>query len=663
MKPTLERARFSIAQNAARRRLAPELKGGGSWLDVARPLSFETDLAGHVTLFHFFTPSRVACWATIEHVAFLERKYRESGLAIVGVFEPRFAHEGTRNGARAALLRFGVEHPVVVDSQGSIARDFEISQRPTLVLVGADGVQLARFEASTRFDPEFRESIDAACEAALEFERRCGRLAPRDLPLRLERYRALPRELAYPARLARHPTKPLLYVSDANHDRVLEIGIDGTFQRAFGVGTPGFKDGAANDARFLRPQGLAVIEHAMFVADAGNHAIRRIDLDTGEVSTLAGNGRRGRAPLASNDPRSVALDAPLDVVIDSSGRSLFVALAGAHAIARVACDGSSFEPFAGDGTERSGNGPLATATFAQPSGLAYTEGALFVADAGSSSIRAIDLASGLVRTLAGGSAVAADLEHSGEDDGRGSGRRFMLPLGIAAAESGIIVADAGNNQLKLVNPVTGDVTTVAGLGAPGHLDGPDEDARFFEPSGVALCGRRVMIADSANHSLRFLELATGAVGTLTLRGVPLPRPRISSRARSDELPDVPPELPGTVLHSREERRVTPGVVTVEIALETPPGFELADEGPSQFHVRRMRGAIDIEHAKGKIRGPTFAIPLYVDGPGEIEIVCAWYTCCGDACRLRVSRFPLSFTVGPEGTDHVRLRDSIALDRT
>lgn len=657
MDPRVEIARATIERNAARRVRAPELPASAPWCGVRRPLAFDTDLEGHVTLFHFFTPSRAACWPTLEIVAFVERKYRDSGLAILGVLAPRLPHEATLEGARAASLRFGVEHAVVVDVDGSLQRGFAVAELPTLALVSAEGVVLASFSGS-REDRSLRAAIDAACEAALEFEREHGRLAPRDLPLRRERFRQLPRELSYPARVAVDPVSRRVFLSDANHDRVLELKDDGAFVRAFGSGTPGFRDGTGTEARFFRPQGLAIANATLFVADAGNHAIRRVDLGTGEVTTIAGTGTRGFARLASNDPRSVALDSPLDVVIDPGSGMLLVALAGSNSIARLDPAGALFEPFAGDGAALRRDGPTTHASFAQPSGLALADGTLFVAESGSSSIRAIDLGARTVRTIAGGSPEPRDLDWAGDHDGRGFGRRFRLPLAIAVHGAALIVADAGANRIRRVDPANGEVTTLTGLGLVGHEDGPDEDARFFEPSGVAAGGSRIWIADSANHALRFLDLGAGAVGTLSLRDVPIPRPRIAARARSDELPDVPPALPGTVFHPRLDHVVTPGVVTIEISLEPPPGFEFAGEGPSQFHVRRSRGAIDIEHAKGKIRRGNFAIQLHVDGPGAVEIVCAWYFCAGENCRLRVARFPLSFVVAHDGTDHVRLRDVI-----
>lgn len=657
MNPRLEHARATIEHNAARRIRAPELGATAPWCGVRRALSFDTDLAGHVSLFHFFTPSRASSWATLEVVAFVERKYRDSGLASIGVLAPRFAHESTPEGARAALLRFGVDYAVVLDHDGAIARGFLVDQLPTLILVGADGVVLARFSGS-RVDPTLREAVDAACEAALELERALGRLAPRDLPLRRERFLQLPRELAYPARLALDPRAPRLFVSDSNHDRVLELRLDGTFVRAFGSGTPGFKDGTRDEARFLRPQGLVVRGDDLFVADAGNHAIRRVALATGQVTTLAGTGCRGGALFASHDPKSVALDSPLDVALDPRSGSLFVALAGGNAIVRLDPDGQRIEPFAGDGLPLRRDGTLANCAFAQPSGLAFREHELFVAESGSSSVRAIDLDAKTVRTIAGGSAEPRDLDSAGDDDGRGFGRRFALPLSLAVHGKTLIVADAGAHRLRSIDLESGEVSTLAGIGLTGQSDGPDEDARFFEPSGVVVAERRIWIADSANHALRFLDLGSGSVGTLILREVPIPRPRIAARARSDELPDVPPALPGAVLHPKLDRLVTPGVVTVEIGFEPPPGFEFAEASPSQFHVRRLRGAIDIEHAKGKIRRDKFAIQLHVDGPGEVEIVCAWYFCAGENCRLRIARFPLAFRVAADGADHVRLRDVI-----
>jgi DNA-binding beta-propeller fold protein YncE len=650
MEAKQRRAREMIAANAALRERCDEFASGAMWLNVSRAPTLGNDLAGRVVLLHFFTPSRAAAWSTLSDAAWLERKYRAAGLTILGILAPRFAHEHRRDGAIAPLLRFGIDHPLAIDSDAIIVDRFGISSLPAHVLLGSDGAVLGRFIGAGH-----REELDAAIEAALDFERRLHRLAGHDLPLRLERNRVLPGELSFPSRIATHPALPLLYVADSNHDRILELSLDGRFRRAFGSGTPGLQDGEPTAARFLRPQGLALTKDALFVADTGNHAIRRIDLDNGTVSTLAGTGRRGRGDrLASNAPRATPLDAPLDLAVAPDGDSLFVALAGEHRIVRLATDGSYLEPFAGDGVERLLDGPRAAASFAQPAGLSLLGATLFVTDSGASALRAIDLERGDVRTIAGGSREPSDLDHAGDDDGPGHGRRFALPLGISAGDRELFVADAGTHTVKRVDPASGEVTTIAGVGIFGHSDGPGEDARFFEPSGIAWRDGRLYVADAANQRLRVVDAYSAAVSTLAVKHVPLPRARIVSRARTDELPDVPPELPGMKIAPLTVGRVTPGLVTLEITLEVGDGFEFADEAPSQFHLRRLRGAIDIEIAKGKVRSPSLEVPVYVDGPGEIELFCVWYVCGGDACHMRVARFPLSLTVSADGVDHVRL---------
>ena len=161
---------------------------------------------------------------------------------------------------------------------------------------------------------------------------------------------------------------------------------------------------------------------------------------------------------------------------------------------------------AGDGRDGSRDGPADEARFSEPFGIAATEGAIFVSDAGGSHrIRRIG-ADGTVSTLAGDS--------RGFADGRGRAARFSTPSGIALAPDGsLVVADTGNNAIRRVTP-DGSVTTVAGDGIAGYIDGPGARARFNGPVGVAVdTAGRIIVADTYNDRVRVIDL-DGEVRTL-----------------------------------------------------------------------------------------------------------------------------------------------------
>ena len=111
---------------------------------------------------------------------------------------------------------------------------------------------------------------------------------------------------------------------------------------------------------------------------------------------------------------------------------------------------------------------------------------MYVADAESNIIRAIDLPpANRVRTLAGG-----DLFEFGDVDGKGDAVRLQHPLGLAMHDGRVVIADTYNHKIKLLDPATGKVWTLAGTGTPGHADGKGRKAQFYEPGGVSVSATR-----------------------------------------------------------------------------------------------------------------------------------------------------------------------------
>ncbi len=172
---------------------------------------------------------------------------------------------------------------------------------------------------------------------------------------------------------------------------------------------------------------------------------------------------------------------------------------------------------------------MRTATFAQPSGLAIDGDTLYVADAEANIIRAVALPpTNTVTTLAGG-----DLFEFGDVDAKGDKARLQHPLGVAVHEGRVYIADTYNHKIKVLDPKTGAVTTVAGTGQAGHTDGPAAGARFFEPGGLSVApstradarsgqGATLYVADTNNHAIRAIDLASGVVKTLALEGLAPP---------------------------------------------------------------------------------------------------------------------------------------------
>ncbi len=296
-----------------------------------------------------------------------------------------------------------------------------------------------------------------------------------------------------------------VYIADAgNHRvRVAREQANGSWnvQTLAGSGTAGFADGTGTQAKFNNPQAVAVgWDNAVYVADAGNHRIRRIAPD-GTVSTVAGtgvagfqNGAGGQAQF--NNPRGIAAD---------TAGNIYVADTGNSAVRRIDASGN-VATVAGNGTAGANDSP--DARFNGLAGITVDGDQIYVyiADGANHRIRRLD-ATGSVTTLTGA--------ERGFADGSASEARFAEPTGLAVDAAGrLIIADTVNSLIRSVSPSLSinnsplAVTTVAGAGERGSTDGNGSVAKFNLPRGVAVThSSAVIVADTGNQTLRRIGLA------------------------------------------------------------------------------------------------------------------------------------------------------------
>jgi hypothetical protein len=126
-------------------------------------------------------------------------------------------------------------------------------------------------------------------------------------------------------------------------------------------------------------------------------------------------------------------------------------------------------------------------------------------------IRKVVIATGDVTTLAGsGSAGAVD--------GTGMGASFNIPYGITTDGTNLYVADSNNSKIRKISIATGEVTTFAGSGTPGAVDATGTAASFNKPLGISTDGINLYVADSSSNKIRKIVIATRAVTTLAGSG-------------------------------------------------------------------------------------------------------------------------------------------------
>lgn len=299
------------------------------------------------------------------------------------------------------------------------------------------------------------------------------------------------------------------YVADRDNHVIRKIDAAGSVTTLAGTfGAAGSVDGTGPAARFRSPSGIAAAGTLLYVCDTGNHTIRKIVSTSGVVTTMAG---LAGTPGATDGTGSAArFSSPRGITTDG-GSTLYVADTGNHILRKVTASGD-VATIAGDkGISGSDDGTGSAARFSAPEGITLLQASLlYVSDTGNHTLRKVVLTAsfGIVTTLAGSAGIP------GSADGIGSLARFSSPAGMANDGNLLLLCDAGNHTLRTVSQA-GEVVTLAGTaGSSGFADGTGGTARFFDPAGIGTDGvSRFAVADRGNHLLRQVTLA-GVVSTL-----------------------------------------------------------------------------------------------------------------------------------------------------
>ena len=457
----------------------------------------------------------------------LEEKYAAE-LVVIGVHSAKFPNEKYADNVLLAAQRYELKHPIVNDAEFQVWQQYACRAWPTLMFVDPAGKVIGKHEGELPYDA----FDDLLGRMIAEFDDQ-GLIDRR--PLHLKPDAVAKTTLAFPGKVLADGPGNRLFIADTNHNRIVITDLDGATQTVIGSGVEGFADGDSATAAFNHPQGMELVGDALYVADTENHAIRRINLNPGglnpgrpdaaTVDTIAGTGAQGHDRRASGPGPQIALSSPWDLAHHEG--ILYIAMAGTHQLWRLALADGIVQPHAGTGGENIDNGPLATATLAQPSGITVGSDRdgnplLYFADSETSSIRSagLDPATGRVATL-----VGIDLFAFGDRDGVEHHVRLQHPIGIAWRDGELFVADTYNHKIKKLLPLTRAVQTLLGAGAAGHHDGAGRQATFSEPSGLSFAvfadarPPLLYIADTNNHAIRVADLAADTVRTLELSGL------------------------------------------------------------------------------------------------------------------------------------------------
>jgi sugar lactone lactonase YvrE len=301
--------------------------------------------------------------------------------------------------------------------------------------------------------------------------------------------------------------------------------------------------GPAETAKLGAPMGIAVDKSGnLFIADGGSWRVRRVDADTGIITTVAGNSvcRSGACKSGFSGDGGPATKAELHntfggVALDADG-NLFICDSGNNRVRRVDHATGIITTVAGNGTRGSGGdgGPATKAELKAPKGVSVdTSGNLFIADYGNRRVRRVDNSTGVISTVAGG----------------GNSCRFRKPPAVREEQCLAVDADLGEvgavlvdatgdlyiaepfrgSEIRRVDHVTGLISWISGGGCPPQGGscgagfegdgGPAIDARLRAPNGLAMDGAgNLFIADTGNGRIRRIDHATGIITTVAGSG-------------------------------------------------------------------------------------------------------------------------------------------------
>ena len=616
---------------------APEFPLGADWLNVSRPLTLK-DLKGKVVLLDFWTFCCINCMHVIPDLKKLEAQYPDS-LVVVGVHSAKFTGEKDTPNIRNAVLRYGVGHPVINDSNFKLWNAYGIQGWPSFALLDPTG----RIVGITSGEGVY-ESLNPLIGEMVAAYNREKVLDPQPLPFLRPEHSQKPRSLlSYPGKVAVDEKGRRLFLSDSNHDRILVLSPGGAVLEVIGRGTPGFLDGTYKTAAFFHPQGLAydTERDKLYVADTENHAIRQVDLSSRKVETLAGTGHQAQTRDAGGPGKTTALNSPWDMV--KAGDSLYIAMAGAHQIWKLDLATDRVGVFAGSGREGLTDGFLPDAALAQTSGIVTDGHKLYFADSESSSVRMADLdPAGRVDTL-----VGSGLFDFGDVDGERGTVRLQHPIGLSLHGGKLFIADTYNNKIKVLDPKARKVTNWLGTAKAGWADGVGPGAMFDEPCGLAFGWDRWYIVDTNNHVLRVVDPATSRVTTLQLKGLDKLTHSVSAAVSRPKVPALP------------EMTAAPGAGQVKIKITLPAGMEINPQAFSVINLESGNQAVaSVPKEAVAVKSTLIQVPLGLH-PGNTDLTAhltLYYCSEGKValCYFYQGSLTLPVQVSPGGTESLAI---------
>ena len=558
------------------------------WLNTSRALKPD-DLKGRIILIDFWTYCCINCIHVIPKLQELEKEFGDK-LTVIGIHSAKFTTEGDTKNIREAVQKYGIEHPVVNDADFRIWNSFGANAWPTIALIGPDGLLKNVYKGEGDIE-EMRDDIEKL------IDKNEGRLVTAALPIALEKEKVPATILRFPTKLKEKDSNTLV-ISDSGNQRILLVDLKNhRIKTTIGSGKKGFQDGDFSEAQFSDPQGIVIDSDRIYVADTGNHRVRLVDLKKKQVTTIAGNGKRGGYMLiGSHKATSTSLASPWDLAFYPDANSLIIANAGTHQLWSYNLKDKTVKIIAGNGQESIEDGHLPFNSLSQPSGMSVQDGMLYFVDAETSSLRSYDGVK--VKTLLG-----TGLFDFGLKDGKMGMALMQHPMGLYADQyNKIYVADAYNHKIRLYE--NDELTTLPLTG-------------LNEPNGITKIGNIFYVADTNNHRIVEMDEQGNKIGVLDIF------PMEKSVTYQKDLPN------------KLEVKTATIVSKAGIHFDLPKGWHINPDAPSYLALFDDEKKNIQTYKANELRNPKLALPELP--PAGYNLQGVIYYCkekAGSQCLIR-----------------------------
>jgi thiol-disulfide isomerase/thioredoxin len=619
---------------------APDFPTHLEWLNTDRKYSLK-DFKGKIVLLDFWTYCCINCMHVIPDLKKLEEKYPE--LVIVGVHSAKFHNEKIKDNIKQAILRYEIEHPIVIDNDFILWRTYVVNAWPSFVLIDPEGKIIGK----TAGEGIFKKIDPVIAELSKEFEKR-GLLNKERIQFKLLQDTALESLLYFPGKITAHSSSRQLFLTDSNHNRIIVATPEGEIKNIIGSGEKGRNDGDFKNATFFRPQGLVFDPqiNCLYLADTENHLIRKIDLSSEQVITILGTGEQGNYTIKGGQGTDVALNSPWDLTI--LDKFLYITMAGSHQIWRMNLQNYEAQVYAGSGREDITDGPRLNAALAQPSGITTDGENIYFADSEVSAVRKIE--NDTVETI-----IGVGLFDFGDIDGYYPDARLQHPIGIFYHHGFLYVADTYNHKIKKVNPKEKKANTYIGTGKKGYRDGSAKNAQLNEPNDITFLDGKFYIADTNNHLIRIYDPRTNKLSTLQFKNIEALSP-VVAREKKDDFQGKRISLP--------EKVISQNINGINFQLKLAKGYKWTEGAPHSINIYSENESI--------VRIPNFSseknyfdtsIPIEIVGIGKavIRIQAVAYYCNIDEeakCYFKAIELLQPITVTKKGKDKLTITYNI-----